>query len=68
MIELIIAACLMAAPDCREFRLQYDAHEVSLMTCMMAGQPQVARWQQAHPKWWVKRWHCDRHDPRSSKV
>jgi hypothetical protein len=28
----------MAATECREFRQQYDEHEVSLMTCMFAGQ------------------------------
>jgi hypothetical protein len=68
MIELIIAACMTVSAECREFRMQYDAREVSLMTCMIAGQPQVARWQQANPKWRVTRWHCDLHDPRSSRL
>jgi len=57
MIELVIAACL-ANGDCRESRLTYDAREVSLMTCMTSGQTEVARWQQEHPAWRVKRWHC----------
>jgi hypothetical protein len=57
MIELVIAACL-ATGECRESRLTYDARDVSLMTCMIAGQPQVARWQQEHPAWRIKRWHC----------
>ena len=57
MIELVIAACLTTG-ECRESRLTYDAHDVSLMTCMVAGQAEIARWQQQHPAWQVKRWHC----------
>jgi hypothetical protein len=57
MIELVIAACL-ATGECKESRLIYDARDVSLMTCMIAGQPQVVRWQQEHPAWQIKRWHC----------
>jgi hypothetical protein len=57
MIELIIAACL-AAGECRESRLAYDANDVSLMTCVVAGQTEVARWQQQHPAWRIKSWRC----------
>jgi hypothetical protein len=57
MIELVIAACLSSG-ECRENRLTYDAHDVSLMTCMVAGQAEIARWQEQHPAWRVKRWHC----------
>ncbi|TIO48832.1 MAG: hypothetical protein E5X80_10560 [Mesorhizobium sp.] len=42
MIELVIAACL-ATGECKESRLTYDAQEVSLMTCIVAGQTEVAR-------------------------
>ena len=38
MIKLVIAACL-ASGECMESRLTYDAREVSLMTCMVAGRP-----------------------------
>ena len=58
MIELIIAACL-ATGECRESRLAYDATDISLMTCMIAGQTEVARWQQQHPKWQKRRWRCE---------
>ena len=58
MIELVIAACLMSG-ECQESRLTYDANEVSLLTCMIAGQAEVARWQQDHPAWRVRRWRCD---------
>jgi hypothetical protein len=57
MIELVIAACLVTG-ECQESRLTYDARDVSLMTCMVAGQAEIARWQQQHPAWQIKRWHC----------
>ena len=57
MIELVIAACLSAG-ECREYRLTYDARDVSLMTCMVAGQTEIARWHAEHQGWRVKRWHC----------
>jgi hypothetical protein len=44
MIELVIAACL-ATGECKESRLTYDARDVSLMTCMVSGQAEIARWQ-----------------------
>jgi hypothetical protein len=58
MIELVIAACLVAGDDCRDFRLLYDARDVSLMTCMVAGQAQVAQWNGENPAWEVRRWSC----------
>jgi hypothetical protein len=38
VIELVIAACL-ATGECRDFSLLYDPYQVSLMTCIVAGQP-----------------------------
>ena len=67
-IELVISACLSMSGECREFRLLYDPYEVSLMTCMIAGQPEVARWQGAHPGWDVRRWSCGIQDTRSSEL
>jgi hypothetical protein len=57
MIELLITACLLSG-SCQDFRLNYDAQEVSLMTCTMFGQAEVARWNQQHLPWHVKRWRC----------
>ncbi|MBA3323956.1 MAG: hypothetical protein H0T41_01300 [Rhodobacteraceae bacterium] len=57
MIELLISACLMSG-GCRDFPLLYDAREVSLMTCMVSGQAEVARWQASNPLWSVLRWRC----------
>ncbi|MCE6949925.1 hypothetical protein LAZ29_03170 [Cereibacter sphaeroides] len=67
MIELVIAACL-AGSDCREFRHLYDPYEVSVMTCMIAGQPEVVRWQQRNPGWQVRRWSCGWQDRRASNI
>jgi hypothetical protein len=57
MIELPIAACL-AQGECREFSQLYDARDVSLLTCMISGQTQVASWQDSHPGWTLQRWSC----------
>ncbi|MFT3974527.1 MAG: hypothetical protein QM699_14065 [Amaricoccus sp.] len=67
MIELLIAACLSTGP-CQDFRPLRDAREVSLLTCMTAGQPQVASWQQAHPLWQVRRWQCGIPDPTTARL
>jgi hypothetical protein len=66
MIELVIAACL-ATGECKETRLPYDPQDVSLMTCMMAGQVEVARWYAQHPAWQIKRWRCGIGDRAASR-
>ncbi len=57
MIELLIAACLTSV-ECRDFPLLYDSREVSIMTCIISGQTEVARWQLSHPEWHIVRWRC----------
>jgi hypothetical protein len=53
MIELLIKACVLSMhisspePECRDFSLLFDPHDVSLMTCMMQAQPIIAQWKQA---------------------
>jgi len=42
MIELLLAGCLVTG-GCRDFSLLYDSREVSLLTCMMSGQAEVAK-------------------------
>lgn len=58
MIALVIAACLDTG-ECREFTQLYDPYDVSLMTCMSAAQPEVARWQATNSEWRVTRWRCE---------
>jgi hypothetical protein len=67
MIALVIAACL-GTEECRDFSLLYDPGDVSLMTCMIAGQAEIARWQETHPHWRVTRWSCGIHDPRTAEL
>lgn len=57
MIELLIAACLPSV-ECRDFPLLYDSREVSILTCIISGQTEVARWQLSHPEWQIVRWRC----------
>ena len=57
MIELLIAACLTSG-ECREVSLLYDSREISVLTCAIAGQSEVARWQASYPTWQVIRWSC----------
>ena len=64
MIELLIKACVLSMhisspePECRDFSLLFDQHDVSLMTCMMQAQPIIAQWKESHHKWDVRRWQC----------
>lgn len=67
MIELVIAACLSTG-ICQDFSTLYDPRDVSLITCMTAGQPQVARWQQEHPLWQVRRWRCGQADTSTARL
>ncbi|SCX86193.1 hypothetical protein [Paracoccus tibetensis] len=66
MLELLIIACLQ--DQCREFSKLYDPAEVSLLTCMMSGQSEVARWQAAYPEWQVDRWSCGERSTRAARL
>lgn len=56
-VELRIDAC---NPEsiCRLASLLFDPYHVSLMTCMIAGQREVAAWSLRNPTWTVKCWSC----------
>ncbi len=57
MIELLFVTCLSASPeDCQERSLLYT--EMTPMTCMMAAQPELAKWAEQHPKWTINGWKC----------
>ncbi len=65
MIELLFVACLRGEPaTCENRTLQFA--DLSLMTCMMAAQPELARWQQEHPIWMIKHWTCAQQRPGRS--
>ncbi|XDA99048.1 hypothetical protein AB1M95_03850 [Sulfitobacter sp. LCG007] len=57
MIELAFVACLASSPqDCRDYSLLYT--EITPMACMMAAQPELATWAEAHPNLTIRRWRC----------
>lgn len=56
MIELLVVACRQ--DNCREVSLLYDPYELSLMTCIIVGQQEAARWQSSNPGWKIRRWSC----------
>jgi len=68
MIELVIAACLSTAPECRDFSLIYDAQDVSLMSCALHGQQTIAEWHASHQDWTVSRWACGFREPGSRDI
>lgn len=59
MMELIVVACLVGAPDdCTEHRLRLTLNGMDAGQCMYSSVPRIARWQVMHRKWKVKSWHC----------
>jgi hypothetical protein len=68
MIELVFVVCLRATPlECEERSIAY-LPEVSLMTCMMQAQPQLAQWSAQHPALQIARWSCVAADRREIRA
>ena len=67
MIELSFLVCLAAAPsDCRTGQLR--SVDVSVTTCVLGAQAQLASWQEGHPDWEVRGWTCRDHDLTSAEL
>jgi hypothetical protein len=57
MVELVLSLCLLDdARKCREESLTFA--DVSILTCSIAGQSQIATYMERRPRWYVKRWSC----------
>jgi hypothetical protein len=57
MIELVFVACLSAQPaTCENRAMQFT--DVSVTTCTLGAQPQLAQWVNEHPGWLIRRWTC----------
>lgn len=57
MIELAFVVCLNAEPDTCEHRaMQFN--DISVISCTLAAQPELARWVEEHPGWRIQRWTC----------
>lgn len=68
MIELVFVACLKTMPSrCEERSLAY-LPEMTLFSCMIQAQPQLARWAEMHPGLTVSRWSCQQGDAREVKA
>lgn len=58
MIAIILSACLINdASVCRDHRIQLMS-QASEIQCLMAAQPEIAKWSEEHPQWRVVRWKC----------
>lgn len=60
MIELVFVACftvtVQSTPVCRQHNLLFV--DISLITCMIGAQQQLALWIEAHPGHRIRKWHC----------
>jgi hypothetical protein len=59
MVEILFSVCHVTDPArCKEERLSFLAESVSPHQCMTVGLLEIAKWSEAHPNWWVRRWTC----------
>lgn len=59
MLELVISVCLFEEPTrCKDVSLNYMANGMSPRQCMMMSPAEIAKWNEAHPKWFAKKWTC----------
>ena len=59
MIELILSACLISDPSrCKDVSITYTAEALTPMMCLMQSPAEIAKWADAHPHWFAKRWAC----------
>ena len=58
-VELIVLACLIAAPHtCHEERVRVSMEPISGQACIVGAPPLLAQWSMSHPTWRVARWRC----------
>jgi hypothetical protein len=63
MVHLVLTFCLLAAQaQCTEERPLLE--EMSLAGCAARGQQVAKEWLDAHPKWMLRGWRCERNIPR----
>ena len=60
MIELIVAVCMIDAPErCKDVTLTFEAENVTMRQCMANGQIALAGWIGEHPNWTIQKWSCN---------
>jgi hypothetical protein len=66
-VILILSVCLVDDTEvCKDVNLAF-MEDVSPMQCVMAAQPEIAKWIEAHPKWVQKKWKCARPEDVAEK-
>jgi hypothetical protein len=59
MLELLVTFCFLDDQTrCRDVSLTYMSESVTPMQCMMGSPPEIAKYVEAHPKWFAKKWSC----------
>jgi hypothetical protein len=59
LIAIVITVCTLSDPArCEEQRIEFSS-QFSLRQCVMNAQPYLAQWIAEHPKWSIKRYHCE---------
>lgn len=59
IVDLVLSVCLVGQPAiCEDRHLSFQSSG-SLSSCMFRAQPTIAQWAGEHPRWAVKRWHCE---------
>lgn len=61
MLELILTVCLNGEmATCKIVRLPFvdEGYHISAYSCTLGAMPEIAKWNEAHPKWHVVRWTC----------
>lgn len=57
MVELAFTICsIVEGAKCQERSLVFS--DLSIMTCMVGAQPQLAIWAESHPNWRIAKWSC----------
>lgn len=58
MVELVVFACLVAAPaQCERLHLPFQA-PMGLTQCVRESQFLLVEWAEKHPGWEIRRWRC----------
>lgn len=68
MIELAFVVCLKAQLHLCEERSFAYLPDMTLFSCMMQAQPQLAAWSESNPHLTVTRWTCRSIDRREVKA
>jgi hypothetical protein len=59
MIELLMVVCFASSPHhCKDEKLVFAEAGLTVYTCAMRGQIEIAKWANSHPNWRVHGYKC----------